>query len=206
MLPGCYDTLGVLASGSSLAATAWGCACGRCLIIALDPGPGFPFVSLPLSLVEGSSDGLAASVRSLSPGRLCLTHSVCVEFRLLCAISLLGLAFLAPLGLTVDFCRIQWRRSSRKLLRFPCGWGLSVLSLDRVLLTSSLSSPGCSRLGLSWLPLMGFDFAGLVASGSAELDSAQSFRSVRSLRHILAFVHCELGSPLVPSLVAALLG
>ena len=85
-----------------------------------------------LSLVERSSDGLAASVRSLSSGRrLCLTHSVRVEFRRLCVISLLGLAFLAPLGLMVDFCRIQWRRSSRKLLRFPCGWGLSVLSLDR---------------------------------------------------------------------------
>ena len=46
----------------------------------------------------------------------------------------------------------------------------------------------------------------LVASGSAELEAAQSFHSVRSLRHILAFVRCELGSPLVPSLVAALLG
>ena len=46
----------------------------------------------------------------------------------------------------------------------------------------------------------------LVASGSAELESAQSFHSVHSLRHILAFVRCELGSPLVPSLVAALLG
>ena len=159
-----------------------------------------------LSFAEGSSDGLAASVRYLSPGRLCLTHSVCVEFSRLCAISLLGLAFLAPLGLTEDFCRIQWRRSSRKLLRFPCGWGLSVLSLDRVLLTSSLSSPGRSLPGLSWLPLMGFDFARLVASGSAELDSAQSFHSVCSLRHILAFVRCELGSPLVPSPIAALLG
>ena len=41
-----------------------------------------------LSLVEGSSDGLAASVRFLSPGRLCLTHSVRVEFSHLCAISL----------------------------------------------------------------------------------------------------------------------
>ena len=104
-----------------------------------------------LSFVEGSSDGLAACVRSLSPGRLSLTHSVRVEFSRLCAISLLGLAFLAPLGLTVDFCRIQWRRSSRKLLRFPCGWGLSILSLDRVLLTSSLSSPGRSLPGLSWV-------------------------------------------------------
>ena len=35
----------------------------------------------------------------------------------------------------------------------------------------------------------------LVASGSAELDSAQSFHSVCSLRHVLAFVRCELGSP-----------
>ena len=35
----------------------------------------------------------------------------------------------------------------------------------------------------------------LVAYGSAELDSAQSFHSVCSLRHILAFVQCELGSP-----------
>ena len=73
-------------------------------------------------------------------------------------------------------------------------------------MTSSLSSPGCSRPGLSWLPLMGFDFAGLVASGSAELETAQSFHNVRSLRHIPAFVRCELGSPLVPSLVVALLG
>ena len=46
----------------------------------------------------------------------------------------------------------------------------------------------------------------LVASGSAELETAQSFHSVRSLRHFLAFVRCELGSPLVPSLIAALLG
>ena len=46
----------------------------------------------------------------------------------------------------------------------------------------------------------------LVASGSAELDSAQSFHSVCSLRHILAFVRCELGSPLIPSPIAALLG
>ena len=97
-----------------------------------------------LSFVEGSSDGLAASVHSLSPGRLCLTHSVRVEFSRLCMISLLGLAFLAPFGPDGTFL-----------------WGLSVLSLDRVLLTS-LSSPGRSLPGLSWLPLMGFDFAVLV--------------------------------------------
>ena len=60
-----------------------------------------------LSLVEGSSDGLAAGDRFLSPGRLCFIHSVRVELSRLCAVSLWGLAFLAPLGLTVDYCRIQ---------------------------------------------------------------------------------------------------
>ena len=46
-----YDVPGVLASGSVLAASAWGYACGRCLRVALDPGPGFPFVSLPCGRV-----------------------------------------------------------------------------------------------------------------------------------------------------------
>ena len=40
-----YDVPGVLASGSGLAASACGYACGRCLGNALGPGPGFPFVS-----------------------------------------------------------------------------------------------------------------------------------------------------------------
>ena len=53
-----------------------------------------------LSLGEGSSDGLAARDRFLSPGRVCLSHSVHVELSRLCAVSLWGLAFLAPLGLT----------------------------------------------------------------------------------------------------------
>ena len=43
----------------------------------------------------------------------------------------------------------------------------------------------------------------LVASGSSELGAAQSVHSVLSLRHIPAFVRCELESPLVPSLTAA---
>ena len=52
LLPSCatrgrYDVPGVLASGSGLAASACGYACGRCLRIALGPGAGFPFVSLP---------------------------------------------------------------------------------------------------------------------------------------------------------------
>ena len=46
----------------------------------------------------------------------------------------------------------------------------------------------------------------LVASGSSELGAAQSVHSVLSLRHILAFVRCELESPFVPSLTAACLG
>ena len=45
----------------------------------------------------------------------------------------------------------------------------------------------------------------LVASGSSELGAAQSVHSILSLSHILAFVRCELESPLVPSLTAACL-
>ena len=142
-----------------------------------------------LSLVEGSSDGLAAGGRFLSPGRLCLTHSVHVELSRLCAVSLWGLAFLAPLDLTVDYCRIQWRRSSRKLLRFPCGLGLPVLSglstVDFFPVFPRVFSP---RVVMA--PSHGFRLrrsGRLVASGSSELETAQSFHSVLSLRHILAF-------------------
>ena len=63
--------------------------------------------------------------------------------------------------------------------------------------------------GLSWLPLTGFDFAGLVDglfSVSSEQESAQSVQSFLSLRHIPAFVRSVLESTLVPSLTAALLG
>ena len=162
-----------------------------------------------LSLVEGSSGGLVAGDCFLSPGRWCLTRSDHVELSCVCAVSLWGLAFLAPLGLTVASCRIQWRRSSGKLLRFPCGLGLPVLSLDCVLLNSSLSSPGCSHPGLSWLSHTGFDFAGLVvwlllAPRSWELPSrCTPFSRFVTFWH---FVRCELESPLVPLLFAALLG
>ena len=40
-----------------------------------------------LFLVRGSSDGLAAGDRFLSPGRMCLDHSVPVEISRLCAVS-----------------------------------------------------------------------------------------------------------------------
>ena len=71
-----------------------------------------------LFLVEGSSDGSAPGDRFLSPGRMCLIHSVSVEVSRFCAVSTGELAFLPPLDLSV-YCRIQWRRSSRKLLGFP---------------------------------------------------------------------------------------
>ena len=198
-----------------------GCAClglrpcGKCLRLCLRKVPQncprsmvLAFHS-SLSLVEGSSDGLAAGDLFISPGQWCLTRSVHVELSRVCAVSLWGLAFLAPLGLTVAYCRIQWRRSSRKLLRFPCGFGLPVLSLDCVLLTSSLSSPGCSHPGLSWLPLMGFDFAGLVVwflLAPRSLEPPSCSTPFSCFVTFWRFVRCELGSPLVPSLLVALLG
>ena len=40
-----------------------------------------------LFLVEGLSDGLAAGDRFLSPGRMCLNHSIPVELSRFCAVS-----------------------------------------------------------------------------------------------------------------------
>ena len=71
-----------------------------------------------LFLVGGSSDGSAPGDRVLSPGRMCLFHSVSVEGSCFCAVSTGELAFLPPLDLSV-YWRIQWRRSLRKLLGFP---------------------------------------------------------------------------------------
>ena len=76
-------------------------------------------------------------------------------------------------------------------------------------MTSSLSFPGCSHPGFVVAPSHGFRLrrpGRLVASGSLKLGAAQSVHSVLSLRHILAFVRCELESHLVPSLSAARLG
>ena len=44
---GRFDVSGVLVSGSGLSASACSLACGRFRGIALGPGAGFPFVSLP---------------------------------------------------------------------------------------------------------------------------------------------------------------
>ena len=71
-------------------------------------------------------------------------------------------------------------------------------------LTFSLSCPG-----FVMAPSHGFRLhrsGRLVTSGSSELGAAQSVHSVLSLHHVLAFVRCELETPLVPSLTAALLG
>ena len=54
-----------------------------------------------LFLVGGSSDGSAPGDRFLSPGRMCLIHSVSVEFSGFCAVSIGELAFLPPLDLSV---------------------------------------------------------------------------------------------------------
>ena len=72
-----------------------------------------------LFLVRGSSDGSATGDHFLSRGRMCLNHSVPVEISRLCAVSISDVAFLTPLDLSVFYGWIQWRRPSRKLLRFP---------------------------------------------------------------------------------------
>ena len=54
-----------------------------------------------LFLVGGSSDGSAPGDRFLSPGRMCLIHSVSVGFSRFCAVSTGELAFLPPLDLSV---------------------------------------------------------------------------------------------------------
>ena len=50
-----------------------------------------------LFLVGGSSDGSAPGDRFLSPGQMCLIHSISVEFSCFCAVSAGELAFLPPL-------------------------------------------------------------------------------------------------------------
>ena len=94
-----YDVPGVLASGSGLAASACSCACAEgalespsVLVLAFHSS---------LFLVGGSSDGSAPGDRFLSPGRMCLFHSVPVEFSRFCAVSIGELAFLPPLDLSV---------------------------------------------------------------------------------------------------------
>ena len=83
------------------------------------------------------------------------------------------------------------------------GWVFQFSTWFEFCLTFSLSFPGCSHPGLVVAPSPGFDFAGLVASGSSELEAAQPVRSVLSLRRSLAFVWCGLQSP--PPLIPRIL-
>ena len=71
-----------------------------------------------LFLVGGSSDGSTPGDRFLSPGRMCLIHSVCLS-SVASALSLSESWLLFLLWICRCYCRIQWRRPSRKLLRFP---------------------------------------------------------------------------------------
>ena len=122
----CYDVPDVLASGSGLAASASSCACGRCLRIALGPGAGFPFVSLPCGRFVLMGQHL---VIVYSPLGGCVSFT---PFRLSSVASALSLSeswLFFLLWICRCYCWIQWRRPSRKLLRFPRGLGLSVLSM-----------------------------------------------------------------------------
>ena len=67
-----------------------------------------------LFLVGGSSDGSVPGDRSLSSGRMCLIHSVPVEFSRFCAVSVCELAFLSPLDLSDPVAP-----SLEETLRFP---------------------------------------------------------------------------------------
>ena len=114
----------------------------------------------------------------LSPGWMCLIHSVSVECSRFCAISTGELAFLPPLDLSV-YCRIQWRRPSRKLLGFPWGLGLLVLSMVWVLfdffpVLSWVFSPGVGRGSLSrvWLHQSGRFW--LLGAGSRPVSPLRS--------------------------------
>ena len=75
-----YDISGVLASGSGLEAMLAEGALESPSVLVL------AFHS-SLFLVRGSSDGSAADDHFLSPGRMCLNHSVPVEISRFCAVS-----------------------------------------------------------------------------------------------------------------------
>ena len=111
-----YDVPGVLASGSVLAASACSCACGRCLRIALGP---WCWLSIRLSsLWEGSLMGQRLVIVS-SPLGGCVLFTPFRLSSVASALSLSGSWLFFLLCICRCYCRIQWRRPSRKLLRFP---------------------------------------------------------------------------------------
>ena len=160
-----YDVPGVLASGSGLAASAWGYACGRCLRIALGPGPGFSFVSLPWEgVVWWISDWWSFPLpwsdvtQSLRSGwDQSLLRCLCLRVGFSYSSGSVGVFLLDPVAPSLEETfEVPMRvGSSSSLHGLSSDWLLPCLSLGVLTL-------GVLTLGLSWLPLMGFDFAGLV--------------------------------------------
>ena len=144
----------------------------------------------------------------LSPGRMCLIHSVPVEFSRLCAVSIGELAFLPPLDLSV-FLSDPVAPSLEENFEVPMRVGSSSSLLGLSCLTSSLSFPGCSHPGLVVAPSPGFDFTGLVIwsllaprSWEPPSQSTPFSRSVAFWR----LCGASYSPPLVSSLSAARLG
>ena len=201
-----YDVPGVLASGSCLAASACSCACGRCLRIALGPGAGFPFVSLPCGRVVWWVSAWWSFPLPWADVSHSL-HSGWVQSLLRCLYRRVGFSSSSgSVGVTVGSGGAVprgnfWGSHEGWVFQFS-PWFEFCFDFFPVL--PWVFSPGVGRGSLSrvWLHRSGR----LVASGSSELGAAQSVLSVFSLRRILAFVRCELQSPLVSSLTAARLG
>ena len=107
---------GLLASGSGLAASTCSGACGRCLRIALGPGADFPFVSLPCGMVVLMGQPL---VIVSSPLGGCVSFTPFWLGSVASALSLSESWLFFLLWICRCYCRIQWRRPSKKLLRFP---------------------------------------------------------------------------------------
>ena len=154
-----YDVPGVLASGSGLAASARGYACGRCLRITLSPGPGFPVVSLPFGRVVWWICGWCSFPLTWTD----VSHSLR---------SWWGQSLLRCLSLRVGFSCSSGPDGG--LLSDPVAPFLEETIEVPMRVGSSSSLSGLSTVdffpvfprvfspGVSWLPLTGFYFAGLV--------------------------------------------
>ena len=102
----------------------------------------------------------------------------------------------------MDFCQIQWRRSSWKLLRFPCGWSFFSSLSGSSTVDFFPVFPRAFSPGVVMAPSHGFRlrrFGRLVLLAPRGLTPPGRSTPFCSLRHILVFVRCELGSSLVSS-------
>ena len=106
----------MLAWGSGFAASTCSGACRRCLRIALGPGADFPLVSLPCGRVVLMGQRL---VIVSSPLGGCVSFTPFWLGSVASARSLSESWLFFLLWICQCYCRIQWRRPSRKLLRFP---------------------------------------------------------------------------------------